>query len=307
MEPDLWTLCLALVVAAALMGVKLHLMRRSAGEIARGFHEKLREDTNTLIDISSRDRMMRELASVVNGELRRLRRERLRYKQGDLELKAAVTNISHDLRTPLTAICGYLELLEGEEKSQKAGEYLEVVKDRAELMRQLTEELFRYCVVLSDPGSLEREPVDLGAALELSLASFYTEFSARGIEPEIVMPGAPVIRRLDRAALSRVFSNLLSNAAKYSDGGLRVELTGDGRISFANTSQALGGVEVEKLFHRFYTVEAARRSTGLGLSIARTLSERMGGELTAEYTGGSLVMTADFSGVPGPEQPVLTR
>lgn len=294
MEPFLWLLTALLLGAAAGLLIKLRLMRRSAREIARGFSEKLRGDTNTLIDISGRDRAMRELAGTVNAELRRLRRERLRYQQGDLELKAAVTNISHDLRTPLTAICGYLELLEHEELPGRAGEYVEVIGERAELMRLLTEELFRYCVVLSDPGGLRGEPVDVGAALEQSLASFYTVFTGKGIAPEITMPPEPVIRRLDRAALSRVFTNLLSNAAKYSDGDLRVELGQDGRVSFANRCRALSGVEVEKLFDRFYTVEAARRSTGLGLSIARALCERMGGELRAGYTGGSLVMTAYF-------------
>lgn len=294
MGPFLWLLLAALVTAVAGLSIKLHLMRRAAGEIARGFHEKLRGDTNTLIDISSRDKAMRELASGINAELRRLRRERLRYQQGDLELKAAVTNISHDLRTPLTAICGYLELLQEEELTDKAEEYTGIIKGRTELLRTLTEELFRYCVVLSDPGGLSTEPVDLGAALETSLASFYAVFTEKGITPEIVMPEERVMRRLDKAALSRVFSNLLSNAAKYSDGDLRVELTVEGRLSFANTCRALSGVEVEKLFDRFYTVEAARKSTGLGLSIARALAERMGGELIAEYIDGSLVMTAVF-------------
>lgn len=294
MGPFLWLLLAVLVTAVAGLSIKLHLMRRAAGEIARGFHEKLRGDTNTLIDISSRDKAMRELASGINAELRRLRRERLRYQQGDLELKAAVTNISHDLRTPLTAICGYLELLQGEELTEKAEEYTGIIKGRTELLRTLTEELFRYCVVLSDPGGLSAEPVDLGAALETSLASFYAVFTEKGITPEIIMPEERVMRRLDKAALSRVFSNLLSNAAKYSDGDLRVELTVEGRLSFANTCRALSGVEVEKLFDRFYTVEAARKSTGLGLSIARALAERMGGELIAEYIEGSLVMTAVF-------------
>ncbi|MCI9225519.1 MAG: HAMP domain-containing histidine kinase [Acutalibacter sp.] len=294
MGPFLWLLLAALVTAVAGLSIKLHLMRRAAGEIARGFQEKLRGDTNTLIDISSRDKAMCELASEINAELRRLRRERLRYQQGDLELKAAVTNISHDLRTPLTAICGYLELLQGEELTEKAEEYTGIIKGRTELLRTLTEELFRYCVVLSDPGGLSAEPVDLGAALETSLASFYAVFTEKGITPEIVMPEERVMRRLDKAALSRVFSNLLSNAAKYSDGDLRVELTVEGRLSFANTCRALSGVEVEKLFDRFYTVEAARKSTGLGLSIARALAERMGGELIAEYIDGSLVMTAVF-------------
>lgn len=294
MELFLWLLSAVLLAAAAGLLIKLRLMQKSAGEIARGFSEKLREDTNTVIDISSRDRSMMELASLVNSELRRLRRERLRYQQGDLELKAAVTNISHDLRTPLTAICGYLELLEREELTEKAGEYVGVIRERAELMRSLTEELFRYCVVLSDPGGLSAEPVDLGAALEQSLASFYAALTEKGIEPQIVMPPGQVVRRLDRAALSRVFSNLLGNAVKYSGGDLRVELTEEGRVSFANRCRALSGVEVEKLFDRFYTVEAARKSTGLGLSIARALCERMGGELIAEYIDGSLVLTACF-------------
>lgn len=301
MEPYLWLLAAALAAAVAVLAVKLYLMRRAAGEIGRGFADKLREDTNTLIDISSRDKYMRQLAAEVNRELKRLRRERLRYQQGDLELKAAVTNISHDLRTPLTAICGYIELLEREEKSDRAGEYVGIIKGRAELLRQLTEELFRYCVVLSDPGGLSLEPVDMGAVLEQSLASFYTVLTGKGIAPKISMPPGQVVRRLDRAALSRVFSNLLSNAAKYSDGDLRVELTSDGRVRFSNKCRALSGVEVEKLFDRFYTVEAARKSTGLGLSIARALAERMGGELIAGYTGGSLVMTADFSEAGLPE------
>ena len=270
------------------------LLGLAAGEIAQSLGEKLRADTNTLIDISTRDRAMRALASQINGELRRLQVLRRRYRQGDLELKAAVTNISHDLRTPLTAICGYLELLEGEEKAPKAAEYLEIIQGRALLLRQLTEELFRYCMVLSDPGDLAPEPISLNAVLESSLAAFYAELTGRGVQPVVHMPPEKVVRRLDRAALSRVFSNLLSNAAKYSDGDLEITLTPGGAVVFANSSRSLSSVEVQKLFDRFYTVEAARKSTGLGLSIARALAERMGGELAAEYREGKLYITAYF-------------
>lgn len=282
---------MALIIAG--LGVKIYLMRKAAGEIAQGFAEKLNTDTNTLIDVSTRDQAMRALASDINQELRRLRAQRRRYQQGDLELKAAVTNISHDLRTPLTAICGYLELLEQEELSSQAVAYLEVIQDRTQLLRQLTEELFRYCVVLSDPG-LEGEPLSLNAALENSLAAFYASLRGRNIEPQVTIPEERVERRLDRAALSRVFSNLLNNAIKYSDGDLLVELTPQGEIIFANTCRGLTGVDAEKLFDRFYTVEAARKSTGLGLSIARALTERMGGELTAHYQNDQLRLTVSF-------------
>ena len=292
-----WILGIFLAAAVAVilaLAVKIYLMRKAAGEIARGFEEKRKGDTNTLIDISSRDRHMRALASAINRELRRLRDQRRRYQQGDLELKAAVANISHDLRTPLTAICGYLDLLDREEKTERAAGYLRIIRGRTELLRQLTEELFRYCIVLSDPEALEAEPLDLGSALEASLAAFYADLTAKGISPDIVIPEEKVMRRLDRAALSRVFSNLLSNAVKYSDGDLQVSLSPQGRVLFVNSCRALSGVEVGKLFDRFYTVEAARKSTGLGLSIARALTERMGGEVSADYVNGKLVIAVSF-------------
>ena len=293
MPYPIYILLALMALSIAGLTVKLCLMRKAAGEIAQGFAEKLSTDTNTLIDVSTRDRAMRALASAVNRELRRLRELRRRYQQGDLELKAAVANISHDLRTPLTAICGYLELLDQEEKSPRAEDYLSVIQDRAQLLRQLTEELFRYCVVLSDP-ELEGEPLSLNAALESSLAAFFAVLRARGIEPQVTMPETRVERRLDRAALSRVFSNLLSNAVKYSDGDLTVELTPQGEVIFSNACRGLTEVDAAKLFDRFYTVEAARKSTGLGLSIARSLTERMGGALTARYQKDRLTLTASF-------------
>lgn len=106
---------ICLLCVLAFFAVKVYLLRRSAREIAAGLSARISTDTNTLIGISSRDRAMRALAESVNTELRALRRERRRLQQGDRELREAVTNISHDLRTPLTAICGYLELLEREE------------------------------------------------------------------------------------------------------------------------------------------------------------------------------------------------
>ncbi len=104
------------------------------------------------------------------------------------------------------------------------------------------------------------------------------------------MPEKPVVRTLDRSALSRVFSNLLTNAVKYSDGDLDITLFETGEITFANTAPGLDEVQVGRLFDRFYTVEAARKSTGLGLAIARTLIEQMGGAIAARYEEGRLVI-----------------
>ncbi len=297
----LWACIGILVLMIVALLVKIHILQKCAGEIAEAFADRLSTDTNTLIDISGRDRYMCHLADVVNVQLRRLRVQRNRFRRGDAELKNAVTNISHDLRTPLTAICGYLDLLEKEEKSENAERYIGIIRNRSEMLIRLTEELFRYSVILAGENHTPWEPVDLNRALEESVAAFYTALSERNINPRIRMPEEKVIRILDGSALSRIFSNLLQNAVKYSGGDLEITLSGTGEIVFANTAPGLDEIQLGRLFDRFFTVESARKSTGLGLAIARDLAERMGGSISAEYGEDRLRICICF-----PDSPVLT-
>lgn len=290
----LWITVGVLALAVVVLSLKIYFMKKAAREIAQCFADCLAEDTNTLITVSTGDKAMRGLAEAINRELRRLRRQQLQYLNGDSELKGAVTNISHDLRTPLTAICGYLELLQKEEKSPNVARYLEVIAGRAEVMKQLAEELFRYSVILSAEEKLTLKDLDLRGALEESLAAFYGALTARGITPQITMTEHPVVRRLDQRALSRVLENILNNVLKYSDGDLAVTLTDGGELILANSAASLSEVQVGKLFDRFFSVEAARNSTGLGLSIAKSLVESMGGSIGADYRDGMLFIRMKF-------------
>ena len=295
----LFLIIVILLIVIFLLLMKLYLLRRSAREILAGLCRYLETETNVLIDISGRDRYMRRLALELNRQLRILRAQRRRLNQGNMELKNAVANISHDLRTPLTAICGYLDLLEKEEITREAQRYLAIIRNRTELLEQLTEELFDYSVILSSgpvPAGLysEEETVILNEVLENSIAAFYTALTEAGIAPDIQIPEQKIERTLNRFALSRVFSNLLNNAIKYSDGDLDITLLETGEIIFTNGASSLDEVQVEKLFDRFYTVEEARKSTGLGLSIAGTLVEQMHGKIDAGYHAGRLTITICF-------------
>ena len=269
-------------------------LRKNISEIAERFSEKLSVDTNTCISVSIRDRYVRKLASRINKELIELRKERLRLRQGDQELKNAVTNIAHDLRTPLTAISGYLELMEDNPADEKMKAYLEIVRERTDALKRLTEELFQYSVITSASEELCPVCLSLNCELEIALAGAYAMLTEQGISPEIDMPDEPVMRKMDQGALQRVFANILSNAAKYSDGDLKITLERDGCITFQNRAPHLSEVEAGKLFDRFYTVENAKGSTGLGLSIARLLTEKMGGSIKASWSDGYLVITLDF-------------
>ena len=293
---ELWCIVLicSLALAALCLLAYLLVLRHSLREAAEELDEKLRTDTNTLISISSGDRAVQSLVTHINRQLQALRRERLRLQTGNDALTVAVTNVSHDLRTPLTAICGYLDLLEQEPQTEAAARYLAVIRERTDAMRALTEELFRYSVLTATADELHTEPVCLNDVLEQSLAGFYGALSARGITPSVQLPEEKVIRPLDAAALRRVFDNILSNAAKYSDGDLAVVLAPDGEVTFSNRASALSRVEAARLFDRFYTVDSARGSTGLGLSIAKLLTEKLHGTISADYENETLRICIAF-------------
>lgn len=293
MEKLLFIIIGILLLIIFVLVAKIYFLRKSAQEITEAFHNRLTVDTNTLISISSKDSYMRNLAVEINVQLRLLRKEHHRYSQGDPELKEAVTNISHDLRTPLTAINGYLGLLEQEEKSENVQMYLSQIQNRTEVLINLTEELFRYSIVTSSQ-SLNYERMDLVRALEESLVSFYAVMKEKNIEPQIELPEEPIWMQLDTGAVNRIFANIISNAIKYSDGDLSVIMAEDGTVIFSNTAQNLNAVTVGRLFDRFYTVEARRNSTGLGLSIAKLLIERMGGSISAQYQDCKLKITIRF-------------
>lgn len=277
-----------------ILAVKIVLMKKAVREIRLGIQERLEGDTNTVIDLSNRDPELRLLAQHLNIQLKALRSQRLRCEEGDQQLKEAIANISHDLRTPLTAICGYLQLAEDEPKSPELSRILTVIQERTEVLRQLTEQFFRYSVLVSDSKPVRRHRVDLRALLEKSLGAYYSVFKERNIRPEVRLPAEPVWRQLDSEALMRILDNILSNIVKYGSSPLRIELTSTGELSFANSAPALSPVIAERLFDRYFTVETGQRSTGLGLSIARALTEQMQGRIAAELHQGILTISVCF-------------
>ena len=284
----LWFLCTALFITLVVLFIKILLLKKSIDEIRIDIVEHLSAETNTLISSSSFDRHIRHLVSELNTQLRLLRKHRQKYLNGSLELTEAVTNISHDIRTPLTAIWGYLDLLKQEETSPAVEKYINIIENRVEMIKYLTDELFRYSILTTSKKDKVNEKIFLNEILEESIAEFYVVLKERCIVPSIKMPENKISRCLNRSALSRVLSNLLNNALKYSDGDLIIVLSDTGKITFCNTASNLNVTQVKNLFDRFYTVQSASKSTGLGLSISRTLIEQMHGTISAEYKDNKL-------------------
>lgn len=287
-------LCGILALVVILLTVKIYMLRKSINEICVDFEDRIHNDTNVQIYVSSGDKEIKNLAKAINLQLSELRKIKRQYESGDKELKDAITNISHDLRTPLTAIWGYLDLLEKKELPADVKRYIEQIRNRSEALKQLTEELFRYSVI-SSASEIKSEKVNVCQVLEETLLSFEGAFANTNIIPNIQVPSHPIWRELDISALTRIFNNIINNAIKYSDGDFSVSLNDSGNITFINSAKELSIVEVGKLFDRFYTVDSARKSTGLGLSIAKLLVERMNGTISADYKENNLIITVSFA------------
>ena len=277
-----------LVVIIFALLLKIFYMRKAIREIKRGFSEKLYTDTNTPIMLSSHDKLVSSLANDINVELKELQKQKHRYIQGDKELKNAITNISHDLRTPLTTICGYLSLLDKEEKSEHIARQLSNIKNRTFALKQLVEELFRYTTIISDTVNSVYTETVINNVLEDCISSYYAIFKEKGITPNINLCEQKIVRSVDKTALLRIFNNVIDNAIKYSEGDLTISLFENGKIVFSNHTSDLNEIQIGKLFDRFYTVNTARKSTGLGLSIAKALIEKMDGNISADYSNNVL-------------------
>ncbi|MCI8884484.1 MAG: HAMP domain-containing histidine kinase [Dorea sp.] len=285
-----------LVIIFALL-LKIFYMRKAIREIKRGFSEKLYTDTNTPIMLSSHDKLVSSLANDINVELKELQKQKQCYIQGDKELKNAITNISHDLRTPLTTICGYLSLLDKEEKSEHIARQLSIIKNRTFALKQLVEELFRYTTIISDTENSVYTETVINNVLEDCISSYYAMFKEKGITPNINLCEQKIVRSVDKTALLRIFNNVIDNAIKYSDGDLVISLFENGKIVFSNHTSDLNEIQIGKLFDRFYTVNTARKSTGLGLSIAKALIEKMDGNISADYSNNVLSIIIELNEV----------
>lgn len=279
---------MAILLIAAI--IKIYLLKKGAKNIAVQVKKILDGDTNALITICSNDRDIKALAIALNNELKSLRASQIKYGGGDKKIKDTVTNLSHDIRTPLTVINGYVERLQSEDLSKNSLQYIEIIKRRLSELSALTEELFKYSVIVDNPTENNYENVCINEILEESVLSFYTAFKERGIIPLSKICDSLLYRKTDKKKLCRIFANIISNALKYAENDFTVMLSENGIVSFENTASGLSKIDTDHLFDRYFTVKSNAYSTGLGLSIAKQLSQELGATLSADYNANKLTI-----------------
>ena len=298
--PLLIILCITLAILLILAVVKIVLLRRGFDELTENIEDQVKGNTQIPVTLTTSDPHAKKAAETLNRELTNLQNERNEYLDGNRKVAQAVTEISHDIRTPLTAINSYLDLMEDETDEELKAQYLERIKSRTLSLSELADELFKYSTS-TDPerytvraSAEETATIDICRVLEECMLSFYAAFKDKGIEPEIELPEEPVYVLCDRKSANRIFENIISNAIKYADDSLDVKLDVEGCVIFSNPAPELTPVSAAKLFDRYYTVNEGSQSTGLGFAIAKELIDRSGGTIESSLKDGVLSIIVRF-------------
>jgi len=284
------------MAAAALLLVHLLMLRRELGRMTdqlRSYNEGV---TGKKIDVALFDQKLEQLAGQINRQSHFIVEAEAHRKRIENEFRQAAVNISHDIRTPLTSILGYIQLLEVETITpEEKLEYVATVKNRTKRLQALLDDFFELSVIESLDYSLKTEKLELTDLITDILVEFYDAFNERGITPDIRLPEEKASVYADESAVRRVVENLLVNTVKYAVGQVEIRferqrLTVD--LTIINDAKELVGSDVNLLFDRFYTADRARsaQTSGLGLSIAKSLMNNMGGTLTAELYGEKLMI-----------------
>ena len=276
---------------AALTGYLLTLeqgLRRARAQV----EQHLQNATTVRLDIPCPNGAAEELFAAVNRLLERRLEENAAYRRKEQELRRQIANVSHDLRTPLTSILGYLQLLEQPDlPAEKRSEYLSVVEGRARTLQTFIGAFYDLSRIEGGELPLEREQVDLGRTLSDQLADAYEQLERSGLTVEAdLQPGLPPVWA-DSGAVARIFSNLLTNALRHGGGALTIRLYREGGqlvSAFSNRAENMTAEDAAHVFERFYTADKMRtgQSTGLGLAIVKALAERMGHTAAARWEDG---------------------
>lgn len=282
-------LVLSIIIIITLLIVIL-IYKHNIKIIAKQYKEIINSDTNAEILISSRQKEIKYFVKDINKTIKEYKKLRNNYYHNSLKLKQQIINLSHDLRTPITVIIGYLDLLEERGINNKE---LEVIKRRINELKDLTEDLFRFVII--EETNLVKEKLDVVNLLKESVLSFYNNFVKKNLKVSIYIKVDSLYIMANKEALNRVFNNIFSNIIKYADTDL-VIMVENRQVIFKNHTKLIDKVKIGKIFDRFFTVNYKENSTGLGLDIARDIIEKLGYNISADLDNDIFSLIINFKG-----------
>ena len=289
--------CILLALACMGLGFWVWAQRRSLRSAARQLRALEEGQSTARVRLAVPNGAAEALLDEVNRLLELRQADQSAYRQRERALRQQIANVSHDLRTPLTSILGYLQLLDDPGLTEaERREYLSVVEGQAKALQSLITSFYDLSRLEGGEYPLQREQVDLRAQLAGLLASFYSDFTEKGFDMDVELDEALPPVWADPGAVLRVFTNLLRNALDHGEGRMEIRLYQEkGWVvsRFSNETRELTEEDVPHVFDRFFTSDKMRtgRNTGLGLAIVKALADQMGCRTEAALEGGRFRIT----------------
>lgn len=274
------------VLILILIGILISY-KRQVKDICRQLRFLQECDSNMLITTEMKKGHIGELAELLNTLLKERKKERADYQKKEQMIADIYTNLSHDIRTPLTSLDGYFQLLEETQEENDRKRYIQIIQERIESLKEMLEELFTYTKLQNGTYELKLEPQNVGQILKETVFSYYDDWAEQGISPQFEITEEPVWIRGNKQALRRTIQNIIKNGLDHGNKEIRIQLSRNEKqmeLVFRNKIEPGEQIDISRVFERFYKADKARSksSTGLGLSIAKGFVEKMHGEIAAE-------------------------
>ncbi len=285
-----------LVMMVCILLLFLILQKMALRSIAKQLRKIGSEDTNALV--KSDNGSFGDMINEINKLLKETRDNRILYQQKKHNLEQMMTNISHDLRTPLTSAMGYIHIIQHsdlDEEEQKRE--LAIVEKKLGRLEELINSFFEFSQIISVGRQPDKEAVNFVAVLEASVVHYYDDYSSQNREIILKCRQNRLLMNSNKNMLMRILDNAIHNALKHGTGNLIIEVHVDENvnISFEN-AQDYQDIDTEHIFDEFYTTDISRTkgSTGLGLAIAKQFTELLGGTISAENKEDTFLLSMSF-------------
>ena len=286
---------IALALLVIVLAARLLFLRYEINQISSNLKDLNKGTSRKKLTVTMIHKPLENLCQQVNAEMEVL------FEAGkhESELRAQISNISHDLRTPLTAILGYISM--AKLAPEKESVYLDIIERRSKALQSLVEQFYELSMIEDSLIELVLEPIDVTAVLTNCLLGHYALFEKKGIEPEASLPEQSILIISNVEALERIFQNLLQNALKFASHSIALSLTENDTncvFTISNDSQDLSESDMEHLFERFYKADKSRigGNTGLGLYIVKLLLEKTQGSVgSVKLENGRFAIEISFA------------
>ncbi|MBO3444306.1 HAMP domain-containing sensor histidine kinase [Clostridium sp. CCUG 7971] len=292
---------LMLLITSVYFSTRFFLLSRNINKVIKDFkYISENMDTNRKFKLGYPDRNLEKLLVEINNYLEETQNYKLKYIKREEDIRKEIENISHDLRTPLTSIRGYLELIDDEDITEnEKKDYIQIVEKRAKVLQNLIQDFYDLSRLENNDYNFNIEIIDINKELKEQILMFYNDFENKNIDVDIKLEEKPMFVNLDKNAIERVFHNLIQNATKYSKSKFCISMnrTDNGIIiELKNDVDDINKEELDLLFNRFYIKDNSRSrdSSGLGLTITKFLVESMNGKIEAKLDKGYIIFKIKF-------------